>query len=561
MATEFTVIINAMDRSANAFKSAGNNLMKLEQQLAKANQSIPRMGEVESFVKRSSLVTGALAFGATEQVIKLASAIAQIEPAWANAVRGVSNKSLTLGIDTKQLFGIRNAAKSVGLSEDLAQSSAELISRGFYDASQGRDPTKRAIYQAYDITGKDVHGNFSPEALLEEIAAAGERVNRQNGPFARHRLFELLGADGLEDLLNKGQKGVRFSYNQNLPLVPTDADIQRANEYADAMSKLGIQFDMTKTTILSGVAPALTNMLTDLNTFLDRVNTGKPTPTRNAGSRVADVLEAVGNGIRGNGYRTNAERDAAIGSIPPLTRAFGMGRSNVTQETNAFFAELERRNNLPRGLLDSVWAKESGRSMGGVPAPAPFMPDSDWPSQSIEHPPIVSHKGAIGPFQFMPNTARQYGLKDPNNFEASATAAAAYLGDLLRITGGSLPMALASYNWGQGNLNKYGLDRAPRETRRYVADITDALSQLNVPRENSGRVEGLYPNPKIVEITPGKAQPEAPAQQPGQLTVKVELGNLPAGSRTSVSSSPNVTSSVTSGSTGRTDQFALGATY
>ena len=36
----------------------------------------------------------------------------------------------------------------------------------------------------------------------------------------------------------------------------------------------------------------------------------------------------------------------------------------------------------------------------------------------------------------------------------------------------SWDMALAAYNWGMGNLDKYGFANAPSETRNYVADIT-----------------------------------------------------------------------------------------
>ncbi len=42
----------------------------------------------------------------------------------------------------------------------------------------------------------------------------------------------------------------------------------------------------------------------------------------------------------------------------------------------------------------------------------------------------ISPKGARGPFQFMPDTARSYGLKNPHNFRESAFAAAHLLRDL-----------------------------------------------------------------------------------------------------------------------------------
>ena len=36
---------------------------------------------------------------------------------------------------------------------------------------------------------------------------------------------------------------------------------------------------------------------------------------------------------------------------------------------------------------------------------------------------------------------------------------------------GDLDHALAAYNWGQGNVDRHGLDNMPQETRNYVAKI------------------------------------------------------------------------------------------
>ena len=109
---------------------------------------------------------------------------------------------------------------------------------------------------------------------------------------------------------------------------------------------------------------------------------------------------------------------------------------------------LEQKYGLPANLLDSVWATESGRGAH-----------------------LVSSAGAKGPFQFMPSTAAQYGLKDPFDFASSADAAARLYRDLLSRNHGDLSRALAGYNWGQGNLERYGLGSAPAETRGYIEKI------------------------------------------------------------------------------------------
>ncbi|WP_375792437.1 lytic transglycosylase domain-containing protein [Paraburkholderia fungorum] len=124
----------------------------------------------------------------------------------------------------------------------------------------------------------------------------------------------------------------------------------------------------------------------------------------------------------------------------------GAGQRNA--QSTALFSRLESQYRLPSGLLDSVWAAESGRGVN-----------------------MLSPKGAKGHFGFMDPTAAQYGLTDPNDLNASATAAARMYSDLLKANGGDLDKALAAYNWGQGNLNKFGLAGAPEETQGYISKV------------------------------------------------------------------------------------------
>ncbi len=81
-----------------------------------------------------------------------------------------------------------------------------------------------------------------------------------------------------------------------------------------------------------------------------------------------------------------------------------------------------------------------------------------------------SSAGALGIAQFMPATARQFGI-DPTDPNQAIPAAARYLRQLFDRFG-SWTHALAAYNWGQGNVARRGLDAAPKETRDYVEQIT-----------------------------------------------------------------------------------------
>jgi membrane-bound lytic murein transglycosylase D len=118
----------------------------------------------------------------------------------------------------------------------------------------------------------------------------------------------------------------------------------------------------------------------------------------------------------------------------------------------------------------------------------------------------VSRSGALGIWQFMPGTAREYGLRvdwwvderlDPLK---STRAAAAYLRDLYDIFG-DWPLALASYNAGPGRVRRamtasraesfwdiQRRSRLPRETRGYVPTFYATIAIVSDPQEYGFRL-------------------------------------------------------------------------
>ncbi len=132
--------------------------------------------------------------------------------------------------------------------------------------------------------------------------------------------------------------------------------------------------------------------------------------------------------------------------------------------SSALFARLEQQYGLPAGLLDRIWATESGRGK--------YM---------------KSPKGAQGHMGFMPDTAKEFGLKDPNDLGSSAEAAAKKYSGLLKMYGGDSRMAAAAYNWGQGNVARLGIDNAPRETKDYMDKVggpTNVQTNITVNGSN-----------------------------------------------------------------------------
>lgn len=151
-------------------------------------------------------------------------------------------------------------------------------------------------------------------------------------------------------------------------------------------------------------------------------------------------------------------------------------------------ASLEKMYRLPEGVLRGIAIAESSGNQFAV-----------------------SGAGAKGLMGFMDGTAKDMGLKGNDVFDPmkSVEAAARYLSMLLRRSGGDLSKALASYNWGMGNVEKYGMNLLPRETREYIPRVQSNMPQSSSPtftQETTINIHGVSDPREAGNLVAGKQQ-------------------------------------------------------
>ncbi|MDC7716503.1 LysM peptidoglycan-binding domain-containing protein [Vogesella sp. DC21W] len=154
----------------------------------------------------------------------------------------------------------------------------------------------------------------------------------------------------------------------------------------------------------------------------------------------------------------------------------------------------------------------------GMPTEIAFLPVVE----SAFVPGAQSQVGASGLWQFMPATGRQYGLEQTwwydgrRDVTESTRAALDYLQNLYTMFG-DWSLALAAYNWGEGNLSRaiakvrargevetYENIQMPAETRNYVPKLL-AVRNIMLEPEKFGLKLDPFPNkPTFVATSNGR---------------------------------------------------------
>jgi len=89
-----------------------------------------------------------------------------------------------------------------------------------------------------------------------------------------------------------------------------------------------------------------------------------------------------------------------------------------------------------------------------------------------------SRVGAIGLMQLMPQTALELRINDPWNPEHNIQGGIKYIAQMLEMFDGNPKLAIAAYNAGPGNVNKYRGIPPFSETRNYVKKVYGEYKRL-----------------------------------------------------------------------------------
>lgn len=203
---------------------------------------------------------------------------------------------------------------------------------------------------------------------------------------------------------------------------------------------------------------------------------------------VSAVLGAATSTVTADAKDDSREREIVERERRHLA-AFGVSMNSDIQKYVSYYTEGRGRGVAIRGIVRSNPLVETAEQIfreEGAPSELVWLAQTESGWRSV----AVSPVGAGGVWQFMPATAKRFGMQvgegvdERADFEKSTRAAAKYLRWLADRYNGNWPLAIGAYNCGEGAMDK-------AIARAGVADFWEIRRRNLLPKETAEYVPSV----------------------------------------------------------------------
>lgn len=179
-------------------------------------------------------------------------------------------------------------------------------------------------------------------------------------------------------------------------------------------------------------------------------------------------------------------------SKPKIFAALGFLLLFVLYSTNAEARTISESKKKYDGLIQTV---ADNYGVDALLIHSIILAESDYNEFAI------SSKGAVGLMQLMPETAKDYGVKNLYNPTENIEGGVRYLKHLMNHYNRDLDLSLAAYNAGPEAVAKYGGIPPYPETERYIKKVKANLSQSQAIKRRKSKIYKFYDESGKVVLT------------------------------------------------------------
>ncbi|WP_340032488.1 phage tail tape measure protein [Paenibacillus sp. FSL K6-1122] len=302
-----------------------------------------------------------------------------------------------------------------------------------------------------DITGKGIENQaVINQAKKAQQAAAGpykellDRIYDLNSSF-KTMVSSLDGVGSAQDKDKKSTEKLNNTYTDTNEIL-TETQ-KRLLDLADAIKKVQNE----RSTMVKGSKEYLANLKEEKKLLEDSIATSKKA-LKNPSELVSTKVKTTTKTASGEPEPTSTGTYSS-----PTTSSSGGYSGKYADIINKYAS----KNGVDPKLIAAIIATEST-----------FNPNAK------------SHAGATGLMQLMPGTAKGLGVKNSYDPEQNVAGGTKYISDLLKKYNGNVEYALAAYNGGPGNVDKWirkgQMGNIPfAETKAYAPKVLAAYSEIS----------------------------------------------------------------------------------
>lgn len=468
--------------------------------------------------------------------------IKQLFTSTSNEIVRASTQAKFFGSDVNKMFGVRRGFQQSGLNGDAfisASGSARMALANIKDPTifGGLTGAAQNLMVLGARTGLNINQLGDPNKALTEFTRYGKSHSQEN-------LMQVMASAGFDPTDAAKIKSGELKSLVDSETKKSNITAQQVKEQENlvaTLASLDAQFDRVRQGLVMAFTPEVISAMKSFSDWMRDHQGDIIGFFRDAGDKIKSFTEAVGGanalllllaaGLTANPLvRAALAATSAYGAVGDAQeRADRSGKTvgqNIVDEMkskegkNPFITWDDIKSFL--GVGEPIQRGQATKSRRrSSPVEMNDLLDGIEKTESGGNPLAYNVKsGAAGAYQFMPDTARDMGLRvdgqadERLDLAKSRAAASIYMSQLLKRYDGNVDNALRAYNWGMGNVDKWierGSDpnELPKETRDYTGKVRvnmgDArnyyATQGRLADSNQYQLSSSGGNPQITNST------------------------------------------------------------